>query len=103
MPRYAKKKLLIVDDEDIYVMVAVELFQLEGFDVDTAGSITEAKDKLRTNRYDVALVDYELPDGIGIELFKMKLGHPPAWILQSGHTIKKTEALHHVEILRKPV
>ena len=58
--------LLLEDDEDI---VAIMQMQLEPkFHYHQAGTLAEARAKLRSNRYDLVLLDIGLPDGNGWQL-----------------------------------
>ncbi|NPA53409.1 MAG: sigma-54-dependent Fis family transcriptional regulator [Aquificae bacterium] len=64
-------KALIVDDEkSIREILKIILSEFD-FDVDEAGSFTEAKEKLEKNYYDLATFDLKLPDGSGIDLLKI--------------------------------
>ncbi|HVL01294.1 MAG TPA: response regulator, partial [Dongiaceae bacterium] len=61
--------VLIVDD-DVDTRNALEkLIRLEGFTVDSAGSLNEARASMHRRRADVVLLDLILPDGEGMELF----------------------------------
>src|SRR3989344_1408877 len=56
------KVLLIEDEKAMSDLIAVK-FRVEGFDVDQAFSLGEAKAKLSTGPYQAVLTDYLLPDG----------------------------------------
>ena len=47
----------------------MELVAGEGFSVAGAGSLREARERVAERRPDVALLDLELPDGNGMDLF----------------------------------
>jgi len=65
-----ERRVLIVDDEpDIRELLELTLAKM-GIDVDSAGSVVEAKDRLREGRYDLCLTDMRLPDGEGLELVR---------------------------------
>ncbi|MGH8626891.1 MAG: response regulator, partial [Gammaproteobacteria bacterium] len=61
---------LIVDDDVESLAGLAVLVHREGFTTDTAGSLREAREKMAKRRPDVALLDLELPDGKGMELFQ---------------------------------
>jgi CheY-like chemotaxis protein len=71
------KRILIVDDVDFNVEFETKLIrslmaeqQLE-IDVDTAGSVASATEKIRLNEpYDAMIIDMNLPDGTGVEIAK---------------------------------
>ena len=64
----ANRSALIVDDErDIRELLVLTLGRM-GLQVDTAANLTEARELLAGNRYDLCFTDMRLPDGNGIEL-----------------------------------
>jgi two-component system response regulator PilR (NtrC family) len=67
-PRGAQ--VLVVDDEpDIRELLELTLLKM-GLAVATVGSIAEAKEQLKSERYDLCLTDMRLPDGEGLELVR---------------------------------
>lgn len=56
------KVLLIEDEKAMSDLIAVK-FRVEGFEVDQAFSLGEAKAKLAAGSYQAVLTDYLLPDG----------------------------------------
>jgi len=63
-------RVLVVDDEpDIRELLELTLTKM-GLGVDSAGSIAEAKERLRDARYQLCLTDMRLPDGEGLELVR---------------------------------
>jgi two-component system response regulator PilR (NtrC family) len=69
-PPPTERRVLIVDDEpDIRELLELTLAKM-GLGVDSAGSIGEAKDRLRENRFDLCLTDMRLSDGEGLELVR---------------------------------
>jgi PAS domain S-box-containing protein len=64
-------RVLHVDDDETFLKVSKEIFDLNGaFEIDFALNIEEALTKLQTQQYDVVLCDYELPPKNGLELLK---------------------------------
>jgi DNA-binding NtrC family response regulator len=61
--------VLIVDDDNNTREALAAFATQEGFTVATAGSVAEARIQLVRQRPDVVLVDLQLPDGTGIDLF----------------------------------
>jgi two-component system response regulator PilR (NtrC family) len=62
--------VLVVDDEpDIRELLELTLARL-GLGVDAVGSIAEAKERLKSERYDLCLTDMRLGDGEGLELVR---------------------------------
>lgn len=63
-----KKRILLVDDDDIIRETMTMLLEEEGYIVDTAKDGKEAIDKSNTNYYNLAIVDWRLPDIEGTKL-----------------------------------
>lgn len=61
-------KILIIEDEKAMSDLVAIRFKVEGFEVDQAYNLTEAKQKLSQGiKYNIILTDYLLPDGDLIE------------------------------------
>lgn len=71
-----EKRILFVEDEaafrETFAHVLEEALAPEQLDVAfvEAGSLAEARDRLREGRLDAALIDITLPDGNGLELLE---------------------------------
>ncbi|MBP7567386.1 MAG: sigma-54-dependent Fis family transcriptional regulator [Burkholderiaceae bacterium] len=60
--------ILVVDDEpDLRTLYELALLR-EGYRVETAGSVGEARQQLGERRFDAIITDMRLPDGLGLEL-----------------------------------
>ncbi|MSQ64244.1 MAG: sigma-54-dependent Fis family transcriptional regulator [Betaproteobacteria bacterium] len=65
-----EQRVLVVDDEpDIRELLELTLAKI-GLGVDSAGSVAEAKERLRATRYQLCLTDMRLADGEGLELVR---------------------------------
>ena len=63
-------QVLVVDDEpDIRELLELTLVRM-GLDVASVGSIAEAKERLKTGRFDLCLTDMRLGDGEGLDLVR---------------------------------
>jgi two-component system response regulator PilR (NtrC family) len=70
------RRVLVVDDEpDIRELLELTLARM-GLAVDSAGSLGEARERLRGARYQLCLTDMRLPDGEGLELVRHIAGLP---------------------------
>ncbi|MBK7004728.1 MAG: sigma-54-dependent Fis family transcriptional regulator [Burkholderiales bacterium] len=68
IPVLANAQVLVIDDEpDLRTLYELTLLR-EGYRVDTAGSILDARQLLQTQRFDVVITDMRLPDGLGIDI-----------------------------------
>ncbi len=61
---------LLIDDDVSFQAALAELVRAEGFSVETAASLGEARAFLGEHTPDLALVDLKLPDGSGLELLR---------------------------------
>src|SRR3989475_12810416 len=62
--------VLLIDDDASFQAALTELVRAEGFSVEGAGSLGEARTYLSEHTPDLALVDLKLPDGSGLELLR---------------------------------
>ena len=69
MKRAAAHVLVVDDEPDIRELLELTLVRM-GLDVATVGTIAEAKERLRQDRYDLCLTDMRLADGEGLELVR---------------------------------
>jgi two-component system response regulator PilR (NtrC family) len=70
MPAPATPSLLVVDDEpDLRTLYELTLLR-EGYDVETAGSVEDAWQRLAERSYNVVITDMRLPDGNGLDLLR---------------------------------
>ncbi len=63
-------KLLIVEDELELLNATTGYLEKEDFVCETAPNFFEAEDKLISYKYDVVILDINLPDGNGLDLLK---------------------------------
>jgi DNA-binding response OmpR family regulator len=61
-------KILLIEDDPSIVGAVNKLLQTEQFDVDTAATLSEANAHLDSFSYDLLVIDWELPDGSGVDL-----------------------------------
>jgi two-component system, NtrC family, response regulator PilR len=85
-------RLLIIDDEGSILDFLSLLFQQEGYDVDTARTVGEARQCLGDTTYDLVLCDVMMPDGNGLDLLReIKSGEAdPAVIMMTAYTSTKS-------------
>lgn len=63
-------QILVVDDEpDLRTLYELTLLR-EGYRVETAESLAQARQHLSERRFDVVITDMRLPDGLGMELIR---------------------------------
>lgn len=66
----ATARILVVDDEYGVRSGIKQILEIEGYDVDEAGTGAEALALLGNTEYDVALLDYRLPDIDGLSILQ---------------------------------
>jgi two-component system response regulator PilR (NtrC family) len=63
-------QILVVDDEpDLRTLYELTLLR-EGYRVEAAGSVAEARQQLEATRFDAVITDMRLPDGLGMEILQ---------------------------------
>src|SRR3989304_5569789 len=80
-------RVLHVDDELGLLKVAKQCLELQGpFQVDTAGSVEEALNKLKEKEYDAVVSDYQMPGKDGLEFLELlkKNGNTIPFIMFTG-------------------
>ncbi len=63
-----KPAILLVDDEENLRRTLALILRREGYQVETAGSIAEAREYLVASRYNLVFLDLKLPDANGLDL-----------------------------------
>ena len=62
--------ILVIDDEpDLRTLYELTLLR-EGYRVEAAADLAQARQYLRDNRFDAVITDMRLPDGLGLELLR---------------------------------
>jgi DNA-binding response OmpR family regulator len=64
------KTILHVDDERPTLALVKEIFEKEGYKIDSAASGAEALKKLKESNYDLILLDVMMPDMSGWDVFE---------------------------------
>ncbi|MFZ5895097.1 MAG: sigma-54-dependent transcriptional regulator [Myxococcota bacterium] len=102
-------RVLVVDDDSVLARAIQRVLCVRGFDVDTALDGHAALDRLERQRYDVMLLDMQMADMDGMEVFRAanERNAPPATIIHSAHidvrtAVMATRAGVH-EVMQKPV
>ena len=68
-----KHKVLLVDDNELELFALRELFEAEGYEVDTAENGLFARDMVKEKEYDIIITDLVMPVSDGIQ-FLYSLG-----------------------------
>lgn len=63
-------RILVIDDEpDLRTLYELTLLR-EGYRVDAAGDLSQARQQLLDHQFDAVITDMRLPDGLGLELLR---------------------------------
>ncbi len=107
--RAKNPNVLLVDDEpDILELLELALHKM-GLEVDTAGNVHDALEKLAAHDYDLCLTDMRLPDGDGLQIVQSIAQHnldvPVAVITAHGNMENAVSAFKAgaFDYLSKPV
>jgi nitrogen regulation protein NR(I) len=89
--------LLVIDDEESVRYSFRSVFGGEGTEVLTAATAAEGLDKFRRQEPDVVVLDLQLPDGSGLDVFReiheLSPKHPVIFITAHGTTQTAIEAM----------
>ncbi len=67
-PQPQQAHILVIDDEpDLRTLYELTLLR-EGYRVEAAGDLQQAREQLREKQFDAIITDMRLPDGLGLEL-----------------------------------
>lgn len=82
-----QKKIFIVDDDGQLLSLLRDIFEIEGWHVEVACNITEAKQHLKVVQPDCFVIDLKLPDGDGNQLIRyLRDNHQAPIVAISGIT-----------------
>jgi len=88
-------RVLIVEDEIRIRVSVVRVLSKRGFTMDQASTLKEAEQHLAARTYDAVLLDWQLPDGDGIDLCARIRGRTPR-----THVLMLTGRAEHADRLR---
>jgi len=72
----ARKKILFIDNRPDHLQQPLLRLQLAGYNVETANSGREGLKRLRSNGFDVLIIDSELPDDDGWSVLRQARQDP---------------------------
>src|SRR5260370_22837723 len=83
----ARKKILLVDDEDAIRFAVHDYLETTGFAVEEAADLRKARALLRTRMPDAIVLDHRLPDGESLDLISEIRAFNPTvpFIVLTGH------------------
>jgi len=88
-------RVLLVDDKQADRMALLRMVEEKGlsYEVETAGTVSKAKELIGRGGYDIALLDYMLPDGSGLELLEVIKDFPAVFLTGSGDETVAVKAM----------
>ena len=99
----AKRILLVEDEEDIAEILALVLRD-EGYVVDTASTLAQARQRLEAGTYTLVNTDLRLPDGDGLEIANRAAELGACTAILSGYVLQlPADAANRHEVMTKPM
>ncbi len=92
-----QRRILLVDDEVAILLALKAILEINGFAVETAASVREAKAKLRTSTFHMVISDLRMEDdSSGLEVLRAakKSAHPPAVALLTAYPEAEEDLLN---------
>jgi putative nucleotidyltransferase with HDIG domain len=77
-------RILVLEDERDIQQLVTAMLKIRGFTCDVAGTIAEARARMESSRYDLLLIDVNLPDGSGLGLAQKAGEEAPLVIVMTG-------------------
>jgi DNA-binding response OmpR family regulator len=99
-----ERRILLVEDDPDLAPILEHVLVDEGYSVDLAGTVQQARSLLREETYALLITDLRLPDGSGLALADhvADLGITTAIISGYVHQLKPEDADRH-EVMVKPM
>jgi CheY-like chemotaxis protein len=100
----AAGRILVVDDDPAFAAFAVMSLEARGHDVDSASTAADALASLYAARYDLVLIDLQLPDSNGLQLLRgatddgLLIGSSA--VILTGHDFEEPS---DIRVMRKPL
>jgi DNA-binding NtrC family response regulator len=92
---FAGRSLLLVDDDLRLLDSTRDLLEFQGFTIQTARNLQDARKRLAESNFDLLLTDLRLDEGCGLEILKEAQGLQPdcCRLAMSGYATARLEAL----------
>lgn len=89
----SKTRILIVDDEKALRLLYATDLTASGYQVDVAAGAAEALDKVDNKKYDLIILDIEMPDMSGMEALELLRKKSPdtKLLINSAYSIYKSD------------
>jgi DNA-binding response OmpR family regulator len=100
----AVKRILLVEDEKDIAEILALILEAEGYAVDTAGTLAQARRRLDAGAYSLVNTDLRLPDGDGLEIADLAAELGARTSILSGYVLKlPADAARRHTVLTKPI
>ena len=99
-----EKRILLVEDEATTQQLLANVLRREGYSIDVAPGVAEAMNLVARQPYELAIVDWRLPDGDGLLVADRAADLGAKTLVMSGYLFQMPagRAMRH-ETLMKPL
>jgi putative nucleotidyltransferase with HDIG domain len=80
----SQPSVLILEDQEEIRLLVTAMLKIRSLDCDVACCLSEARDLMGRNRYDLLFIDVNLPDGSGLSLVEEKKPDSPLVVVMTG-------------------
>jgi two-component system response regulator HydG len=70
-------RILLIEDDPTFAKIVTTFLTKKGYQISSASNLQTGEQLLRSEKFDLLLLDYRLPDGIGLELIAKMGTHFP--------------------------
>jgi putative nucleotidyltransferase with HDIG domain len=81
-------KILVLEDEETIQTLVTAMLRIRGFDRDLAETLSQARELMARQVYDIVLVDVHLPDGSGLSLVEESSSDPLVIVMTGSSDIQ---------------
>lgn len=97
-----EQRILLLEDEPEIADLLMLVLSSDGYEVDLASTVAQARDRLAERSYGLVIADSRLPDGDGIAIADRAADLGAKTAVMSGYVMSAGKAARH-EVWTKPM